>query len=85
MSVRHYLHHLRHRIEHWIEHLIEEIWSTLVNINSVLLALASLYTIYAAGASIYYWTLRPLEIGVTLVFILYCTEIIFAAIEEVAG
>jgi len=58
-------------------------WNTIVNINSVLCGLASLYTIYAAGASIYYLNPHPLELGVLLVFILICTEMLFAALEEV--
>lgn len=58
-------------------------WNLMVAINSVLCAFACLYVIYAAGASIYYWTLRPLELGITLVLILICTEILFAALEEV--
>lgn len=73
-----------HSIEHLFEELFEDIWNTLVNINSVLCALACVYVVYAAGASIYYWTLRPIELGILLVFILLCTEVVFAAIEEVA-
>ncbi len=64
-------------------HFHVHIWNLLLTINSVLLALASLYLIYAAGASIYYVTPRPLELGVILVLILICTEMILAAIEEV--
>jgi hypothetical protein len=63
---------------------MDHLWNTIVNINSVLCAAACLYTVYAAGASIYYLTLRPIELGVLLVFILICTEVVFAAIEEVA-
>ena len=58
-------------------------WNIVLNINSALCAAASLFTVYAAGASIYYLTPRPLELGVILVLILICTEVIFAALEEV--
>jgi hypothetical protein len=61
-----------------------ELWNTVLTVNSVLCALASLYTVYAAGASIYYLTPRPLELGIILVFILICTEILFAGLEEVS-
>lgn len=64
---------------------MHHLWNDLVTLNSILCALASGYTVYAAGASLYYWTLRPLELGIILVLILICTEVVFAAIEEVAG
>lgn len=61
-----------------------ELWNTVLNVNSVLLALASLFTVYAAGASIYYLTPRPIELGVIFVFILICTEVLFAGLEEIS-
>ncbi|HEV3245494.1 MAG TPA: hypothetical protein VG102_03985 [Candidatus Paceibacterota bacterium] len=64
---------------------MELLWNTILNINSALCAIACGYLVYAAGASIYYVTWRPLELGVVLVVILICTEVVFAAIEEVAG
>ena len=60
-------------------------WNTVLNINSVLCALACMYLVYAAGASIYYVTLRPLELGVLLVFLLICTEVLFSVLEEEEG
>ena len=57
-------------------------WNIVLTINSALCVLAILFTIYAAGASIYYLTPRPLELGVILVFILLCTEVVFAGFEE---
>ncbi|HTR18720.1 MAG TPA: hypothetical protein VMH91_01925 [Candidatus Paceibacterota bacterium] len=61
-----------------------ELWNTVLNINSALLALASGYTVYAAGASIYYLTPRPIELAIILVFILLCTEVVFSALEEIS-
>ena len=57
-------------------------WNTVLNINSALCALACLYLVYAAGASIYYVTFRPLELGIILVLLLLCTEVLFAILEE---
>jgi len=75
-------HRLKHFWHHLKEELSEEIWNTLVNINSIFCAIAIVYLIYAAGASVYFWTLRPIEFGVIIVFILLCTEVVLAAIEE---
>jgi len=58
------------------------LWNIVLNVNSALCALACLYLVYAAGASIYYLTPRPLELGIILVFILLCTEVVFAGFEE---
>jgi hypothetical protein len=60
-------------------------WNNVVAINSVLCALACVYVVYAAGASIYYLTPRPLELGALLVFLLLCTEVLFAILEEEEG
>lgn len=57
-------------------------WNTVLNVNSILCAAAILFTVYAAGASIYYLTPRPLELGILLVSILICTEVLFAVLEE---
>jgi hypothetical protein len=57
-------------------------WNIVLTVNSVLCAAAVFFTVYGAGASIYYLTLRPLELGIILVLILICTEVIFAALEE---
>jgi hypothetical protein len=57
-------------------------WNTVLNVNSALCAVACLYLVYAAGASIYYLTPRPIELGVLLVTLLLCTEVLFAILEE---
>jgi hypothetical protein len=74
-----------HFIKHLPEHIVEHMWNTMVIINSILLTIACGYVVYAAGASIYYVTFRPIELGIILVLILICTEVVLAAIEEVAG
>ena len=59
-------------------------WNTIVNINSVLVALRKpLHHLRGRGVDLLS-TPRPLELGVILVSILICTEIVFAAIEEVS-
>jgi hypothetical protein len=60
-------------------------WNTVINVNSVLCALAIVYLIYATGASLYYWTPRPFEFGVLIVFLLLCTEVLIAVLEENEG
>ena len=57
-------------------------WNTILNVNSVLCAIASTFLIYAAGASIYYLTPRPFELSLILVLILIVMEVLFAALEE---
>lgn len=78
------IHHI-HAVGHFFEHFFEYLWNSLLTVNSVLCMFACTYLIYAAGASIYYVTLRPLELGIMLVFIFICSEVVLAAIEEVAG
>ena len=57
-------------------------WNTVLTVNSVLCAIASLFTIYAVGATLYYLSPRPIELAVILMFVLICTEVLFAALEE---
>jgi hypothetical protein len=57
-------------------------WNTVLNVNSILCGLAVVYVVYAAGASIYYLTPRPVEFGALIVFLLLCTEVLFAILEE---
>jgi hypothetical protein len=60
-------------------------WNTVLNINSIVCGLAVVYLVYAAGASIYYLTPRPVELGALVVFLLLCTEVLFAILEEEEG
>jgi|GEM_PF-2533903 hypothetical protein len=78
------IHHI-HAVGHFFTHFFDHLWNSLVTVNSVLCMFACTYLIYAAGASIYYVTWHPLVLGIILVLILICTEVVFAAIEEVAG
>ena len=77
--------HNIHAVGHFFTHFFEYIWNSLLTVNSVLCMLACAYLVYAAGASIYYLTLRPIELGIILVLILIGTEVVLAAIEEVAS
>ncbi len=81
----HHSHSIWDHLKHFLHDAWHHLWSTLVGINSVLLSLAALYTIYAAFASIYYFTPRPIEIGIILSGILFLTEIFFGCMEEIAG
>jgi hypothetical protein len=56
-------------------------WNTLVNISSVLIVVASWYTIYAIGASIYFLSWQPIGMAVTFFFIVLCAEVIFGALD----
>ncbi|HUO50120.1 MAG TPA: hypothetical protein VMU25_00925 [Candidatus Paceibacterota bacterium] len=54
-------------------------WNNIVTGNSILVAIASWYTIYAAGLSLYYLDFRPLVLGMFAVIFLVITELIFGA------
>lgn len=73
------------RFKHFLHDAWHHLWNTLLTINSIVLAFVAFYTIYAAFASIYYLTIRPIEIGIVLSAIFLVIELLIAAIEEVAG
>jgi hypothetical protein len=57
-------------------------WNTVLGINSVLCALACLYTTFSIGASIYFLSWHPLELGVLTVFVLIVVEVILGALDS---
>jgi hypothetical protein len=57
-------------------------WGSILLINSVLWALASTFFIFSIGASILWWTAKPVEIGFILGLILTGTEVLFGFFAE---
>lgn len=76
---------MSHSITHFLHDLWHHLWNTLLGLNSLLFGAACFYVIYSAGASIYYLTIRPLEMGIVICLILFFTELLFGALEEIAG
>ncbi len=58
------------------------LWANLLYINTALMAIASWYTIYAAGASLYYLSWKPIAVAIIITFSLLVMEVIFGGLGE---
>ncbi len=57
-------------------------WGHILQANSVLLALASIFLVYSIGNAILTWSWKQLLLSLLLFIFLGVTEVIFAALQE---
>jgi hypothetical protein len=52
-------------------------WKIVLLINSILWAIAATFFVYSVGASILYWTFRPVEVAFVIALILSGSQVVF--------
>lgn len=57
-------------------------WDTLLNVNSVLLTISSVFLLYTLGEGILLWTWKPFLIALLVTLFLGATELILGALAD---
>lgn len=57
-------------------------WDALLNVNSVLLIIASVFLVYTLGEGVLLWTWKPFLIALLVTLFLFATEIILGALAD---